>query len=308
MARRRYLPPDVDLVHVSFKCVGDAFLMRPDARSVYLVAIALAEALEKYGVRLHAVVILSNHGHLLLGVARCRLDSFMQYLKSRVALHLNVERVRDGAFFKRRYRAEPILSDDAAIAIMQYVHQQPVKHELTERATEWPGLSSFASVIDGKPTLDVAWLDEIAWREAGARRREIAHFTHSVSIPLTPLPCLQGLSELKAVATRRALAANMRDFESETAAKRRGDGSRRLPKPSSYTTQDPNGVPAGKRRKAKTPQPWAHGSEEQVREYRHAYSVVMGAYELASARYRETGILGPFPEGTFRHASRSRWR
>ncbi len=101
------------------------------------------------------------------------------------------------------------------------------------------------------------------------------------------------------MATRRALAANMRDFEAEIAAKRKADGSRRLPKPSSYTTQDPNGVPPGKKRKAKTPQPWAHGSDEQVREFRDAYSLVMEAYELASARYRETGILGPFPEGTF---------
>ncbi len=65
-ARRRHLDPDQDLVHVSTKCVGDMFLMRPDARTVYVIAVALAKASELYGVRLHAFCFLSNHPHLLL--------------------------------------------------------------------------------------------------------------------------------------------------------------------------------------------------------------------------------------------------
>jgi REP element-mobilizing transposase RayT len=132
MARRRHFAPNQDLVHVSFKCVGDAFLMRPDAYASFVVASALEQAAEKYGVRIHALCFLSNHAHLLLGIQGCRLDSFMQYLKSVIALALNVHHERDGAFFKRRYRAEPILSNDAAVGIEQYVHQQAVKHELVE--------------------------------------------------------------------------------------------------------------------------------------------------------------------------------
>lgn len=299
MARRRYLPPDQDLVHVSFKCVGDAFLMRPDAYTNYVIAEALARAAQIYGVRVHAFCFLSTHGHLELGVRGCRLDSFMQHFKSNTALKLNVHRERDGAFFKRRYRCEPILSNDAAAAIEQYVHQQAVKHELVERAIEWPGLCSYAAVIAGRGSVEASWFDEESWREAGAVRGDRELFVHTASVPLTPLPHRVGLSELELGVQRRALALTMQNVEATIARKRRDDGSGRLPKPSKYTTQDPNDVSPGRRKKLPTPQPYAHGTKAQVDAYEEAYSLVMEAYDIASARYRETGVLCPFPAGTF---------
>ncbi|MBX7192444.1 MAG: hypothetical protein K1X94_10310 [Sandaracinaceae bacterium] len=194
---------------------------------------------------------------------------------------------------------EPILSNDAAVGIEQYVHQQAVEHELVERAVEWPGPCSYEAVIEGRSSVEVSLFDDEGWREAGARRDERSQFVRTASVPLTPLPHRVGLSELELRAQRRALMLNMQDVEAQVARKRREDGSRRLPKPERYTTQDPNGVPPGRRKKSKKPQPWAHGSDEQVRAYEEAYAEVMVAYELASTRYRETGVLCPFPAGTF---------
>ncbi|MBX7195847.1 MAG: transposase [Sandaracinaceae bacterium] len=298
MARRRHFAPDQDLVHVSFKCVGDAFLMRPDAYTSFVIASALEQAAEKYGVRIHAFCFVSNHAHLLVGIQGCRLDSFMQYLKSLIALALNLHRERDGAFFKRRYRAEPILSVEAAVGIEQYVHQQAVKHELVERAVEWPGLCSYRAVIEGRASVEASWFDDERWREAGASRRDRARFVRMASVPLTPLPHRVGLTDRELRAQRRALEENMKDVEAAVARERRDEGARRLPKPSSYTTQDPNGLPA-RRREQKTPQPYAHGSDAQVQAYEQAYAEVMAAYDIASERYRETGVLCPFPAGTF---------
>jgi REP element-mobilizing transposase RayT len=299
MARRRHFAPDHDLVHVSFKCVGDAFPMRPDAYTSFVIASALEQAAEKYGVRIHAFCFLSNHAHLLLGIQGCRLDSFMQYLKSLITLALNLHHERDGAFFKRRYRVEPILSNAAAVAIEQYVHQQAVKHELVERAVEWPGLCSYAAVIEGRATVDASWFDEESWRELSGRRDERANYVRTASVPLTPLPHRVGLTDLELRAQRRALVLNMQDVEAQVARKRRDDGSRRLPKPDKYTTQDPNGFPPGRRKKPFVPQPFAHGTDEQVKAYEEAYAEVMAAYDIASKRYRETGKLCPFPAGTF---------
>ncbi len=299
MARRRYLHPDQDLVHVSFKCVGDAFLMRPDAYTNYVIAHELALAAKTYGVRIHAFCFLSNHGHLELGVRGCRLDSFMQLFKSRTALTLNVHRDRDGAYYKRRYRFEPILSNDAAVGVEQYVHQQAVKHELVERVTEWPGLCSYAAVIEGRSSVEASWFDEARWREDGAVRKDRDLYVHTASVPLTPLPHRVGLSERELTAQRRALARTMQEVEGTVARKRRDDGSRRLPKPSKYTTQDPEGVPPGRREKSGSSQPYAHGTTAQVDAYEEAYGLVMEAYDVASARYRETGVLCPFPAGTF---------
>lgn len=52
MARRRHLAPDQDLVQVSTKCV--AFLLRPEARTVYVIVIAIATDGELCSARVHA--------------------------------------------------------------------------------------------------------------------------------------------------------------------------------------------------------------------------------------------------------------
>lgn len=299
MARRRYLPPDQDLVHVSFKCVGDAFLMRPDSYASFVIATALGAAAAKYGVRVHAFAFLSNHGHLLLGVRGCRLDAFMQLMKARIARALNAARGRDGAFFKQRYRCEPVLSDEAALGIEQYVHQQAVAHDLVERAVEWPGLCSYAAVIAGRDRVEARWFDDDAWRRAGARQRDRAAFVRTASVPLSPLPQRVGLCEREIGTAREALARSMRNAEAAAARRRKEAGARRLPAPSRYTRQDPGTVPERRGQKRKGPQPMAHGSTEQVRAFVEAYGRVMEAYDCASARYRATGVLCAFPAGTF---------
>lgn len=273
--------------------------MRPDAYTTYVIASALREAVEKYGVRVHAFCFLSTHAHLLLGVAGCRLDLFMQLLKSRIGRRLNEHRERDGAFFKGRYRDEPILSDEAAVGIEQYVHQQAVHHGLVERATEWPGLCSYAAVVEGRGEVEASWFDEASWREAGARRDERATFTHATSVPLSALPHRVGSSARALRAQREALALRMKDVERGFALERRASGARRLPEPTKYTTENPNRIARSKRDEPKKPQPWAHGSDELVQAYRDGYDRAMIAYEAASARYRAEGALCPFPAGTF---------
>jgi hypothetical protein len=154
-------------------------------------------------------------------------------------------------------------------------------------------------VIESGSAVEASWFDEESWRELSGRRDERGNFVRTASVPLSPLPHRVGLSDLELGAHRRALVLNMQDLEAQVARKRRDDGSRRLPKPDRYTTQDPNGVPPGRRRKNKTPQPLAHGTDEQVKAYEESYAEVMAAYDLASRRYRETGKLCPFPAGTF---------
>ncbi len=297
MARRlRHLHPDLRLVHVTFKCVDDAFLLFPDPRTVALLAVILSEALERYGVNLHAICVVSNHAHLVLGIEGARLDLFMQFLLSQVARQMNERLGRSGAFFKGRYRHEPILSDGAFFAKLQYVHAQPVRHDLTARADQWPGLSSYTAMVSGAAAIEVRHFDDNAWRAAGAKPAERGAFTTEVSVPTTKPPQWTGLSAREEEAARRALRANMSDYEAEMAADRRARGHH-LPAPSSYTKQDPRKRPKG--RAPFKPQPWAHGTAEQVDAYRAAYSETLAAYKVASAQYRSTGHMCPFPRGTY---------
>ena len=274
-------------------------LMRPDPYTTFVIAAALSEAARKYGVRVHALCFLSTHGHLLLGVRGCRLDLFMQFVKGRIGRELNIHRGRDGAFFKGRYRHEPILSVEAARGLEQYVHQQAVHHGLVERALEWPGLCSYAAVSEGRSSLEASWFDEVSWREAGARREARSDFMLTVSVPLSPLPHRVGMSVSALRGEREALARTMREREREHALARKSAGARRLPDPSRYTRMDPERTPAREQDEVQKRQPWAHGSEAEVQAFRDGYERVLVAYEAASARYRKDGRMCPFPAGTF---------
>ena len=154
-------------------------------------------------------------------------------------------------------------------------------------------------MIEGRSSVEGAWFDDARWRESGEIREDRDLYLHEASVPLTPLPHRVGLSERELTAQRSALAKTMQDVEATVARKRRDAGSRRLPKPSRYTTQDPEGVPPDRRKKSESSQPYAHGTSAQVEAYEEAYGLVMEAYDVASARYRETGALCAFPAGTF---------
>lgn len=297
----RWFPPGVRFYSVVIKCCGDAMLMRPDPRAVFLIAQALRGAcLKNPTVRLLAFCFVSNHAHLVLSVdgdGRA-VSAFMKALDEKIAMDLNRHRGgRRGHFFAGKPKIAAILDDAHLMDRLTYTHAQPVHHDLVERAEDWPGLSSFRAVCEGSSGVATAWLDEDAWRAAGARPDQIRKHTHTVEVPLTPVPPWEELSELERRAARRAHEQSVRDRERERAAERRAAGLHRgLGKPSRLTKVDPFSRPDG-------PPPrrsriWAHGAREIVGAFRTAYALVLASYRTASARFRQTGERC-FPEGTF---------
>lgn len=289
--------PDFRYFDVIIKCAGDEMLMRPDPKTVFLIAKAIEDAAKKYGVEVFCVCVVSNHGHLVIGVPPgVRLDRFLQKFKSDIALALNDERDRTGVFFKRK-KPTPILSNEAFFDRMTYTHSQAVHHDLVARAEDWPGLSSFRAVCDGKPTLEVTYLDEEAWREAGARPDRVRDFSRVASIPITPPPQWAGLSDDELRAVRRAHEQSVRAIERDKAEERRANKMLRLPEPASYQKTDPFSRSAGPPKRGRAPR--AFGTKEEIAAYLERYARMLEVYTVASEQYRATGVLCPFPLGTF---------
>ncbi|MBX7192107.1 MAG: hypothetical protein K1X94_08625 [Sandaracinaceae bacterium] len=302
MAKVRWWAPGIRAYEVVQKCVGDEMLLRPDADCVIRVALALAAASRKFSrIRILAFCFVSNHFHLVLGVDTDEdaldISDFMKELDQDLAVRVNELRGRDGHFVKGRPKITPILDEAHLAERMTYTHTQAVHHGLVERAEEWPGLSSFRAVCEGKTTVEVAHLDEAGWREGGGGKTTIRDHTMRVSIPVAMPASWERLSEREAGEARRAHERSVRDCEAAMAAERRASGQwRRLPKPSGYARIDPFSRPPD--RSARSPKPWAHGDGSAVKAYREAYTVMLAAYRVASARFRATGVLCAFPAGT----------
>ena len=269
-------------------------LLRPDEKTNWVLADVLGGVARKYEVALYAASFVSTHGHVIVG-AHERLDKVQQDLKSQIAKRLNIDRDRVGVFFQRK-KPTPILSDAAFLDRLRYTHSQPVHHGLVECVEDWPGLSSYRAFVEGRDSFGASWFDEPAWREAGGDPEARGGFVHVANVPLSLPPQWQGVDPSELERQRAGHEASVRDREREQTAARRTEGAPALPDPSHYQSISPFSRPRGPVQRR--PAPLAHGSREEVEDYRRRYRIVVALYRVCSAYYRTTGRLCPFPRGT----------
>jgi REP element-mobilizing transposase RayT len=109
------------------------------------------EAVERFGWRLHAYVIMRNHYHLAIETPRANLTAGMQWLQTTAATRFNRFRKENGHVFQGRYKAL-VLEDTAALCnVVDYIHLNPVRAGAVtaERVGEYRW-SSLRSLIENK--------------------------------------------------------------------------------------------------------------------------------------------------------------
>jgi putative transposase len=122
---------------------------------------ALAEMVDRFGVRLHAYCLMPNHYHLLLDTPRANLSQAVGWLQVTYTVRFNRRHRRSGHLFQGRFKAQLIEADAYAQGLVEYVHLNPVrprrKHERLagERAAEldayrWSSHRAYAG-LERKP-------------------------------------------------------------------------------------------------------------------------------------------------------------
>lgn len=110
--------------------------------------LGLLEAMvERYGVRLHAYVLMRNHYHLLVQTPGANLSRAMQWLNVSYGVWYNRRRQRVGPLFQGRFKSVPIDGEGAwALRASVYLHLNPVRVKglglaKRERKTEGLGIT-----------------------------------------------------------------------------------------------------------------------------------------------------------------------
>ena len=75
----------------------------------------------------------------------------MQHLLTNVSKKVGALIGWRGAFWERRYSAEPVLDEDALLGRIRYILSHGVKEGFVASCQEWPGLSSLSMMLDGEP-------------------------------------------------------------------------------------------------------------------------------------------------------------
>ena len=86
----------------------------------------LEEWVDRFGVRLHAYVLMDNHYHLLLQAPLANLSPAMQWLQVSYTVGFNRRHGRVGHLFQGRFQAV-VLEPEAAVEVSRYVHLNPVR-------------------------------------------------------------------------------------------------------------------------------------------------------------------------------------
>ena len=110
--------------------------------------------LNRYEARLHAYCWMPNHVHLAVQVGRMPLGRLMQVVASVYARRKQRSVPTTGHLFERRYRATLVETDAYLLALVRYIHRNPVRAGLAADPTEYVW-SSYCAYLEPAPP---AWL------------------------------------------------------------------------------------------------------------------------------------------------------
>jgi putative transposase len=131
MARkpRLHVPGGVYHVILRGNARQDIFFSEADRRAFYGL---LEEGTTRFGYRVHAFCLMTNHVHLALQVGDAPLAPALQNLSFRYARHVNWRRDRVGHLFQGRYRALLVDADAYLLELVRYIHLNPVRAHMLD--------------------------------------------------------------------------------------------------------------------------------------------------------------------------------
>ena len=109
---------------------------------------SLREAADRYGCRIHAYVLMTNHVHLL--VTPCfegAVSSMMQSAGVRYVKYINRVHRRTGGLWEGRYKASLIESVDYLLVCYRYIELNPVRAKMVMHPGEYPWSSYHVNAL-----------------------------------------------------------------------------------------------------------------------------------------------------------------
>ena len=172
MARQARIEYPGALYHVISRGIERRDLFRDDEDRRQYLSI-LERAIARFGCLLYAYCLMSNHVHLALETGDVPLSRIMRSVNSSFSGYFNRRHKRSGYLFQGRYKAFLVDEENYLLALVRYVHLNPVKAGAVRQPSDYVW-SSHRSYL-GKPP---KWLaaDEVLRRFGRTPRIAKVHF------------------------------------------------------------------------------------------------------------------------------------
>ena len=85
-----------------------------------------------------AYCLMGNHFHFAIKVGAVPLSQIMQRLLTTYVIGFNARHAREGHLFQARYKSRLCLDDAYLVALIRYIHRNPVRAGLVVNPRDWP--------------------------------------------------------------------------------------------------------------------------------------------------------------------------
>jgi REP element-mobilizing transposase RayT len=137
MARKPRIHYPGALYHVILRgnARQDIFFDDEDRYRFYLL---IQQGVERFGHRVHAFCLMTNHIHLAIQVADVPLSRIMQNLSFRYTHWINWRQNRNGHLFQGRYKAILVDHDAYLVQLAGYLHLNPLRVGMIKGPEDYP--------------------------------------------------------------------------------------------------------------------------------------------------------------------------
>ena len=112
------------------------------------------------GYKVFAYCLMGNHLHLLMKVEKENLGQIFKRIGARYVYWYNWKYHRKGHLFQDRFKSEPVDDDSYFLAVLRYIHQNPVKAGIDGLNYKFSSYNEYLNEKDGQLT-DVDFVYEM---------------------------------------------------------------------------------------------------------------------------------------------------
>jgi putative transposase len=152
------------IYHIMIRGINKQLILEDDEdNQKFLEVLKECKTLSEY--KIYGYCLMGNHIHLLLKEEKEGLEQIFKRIGARYVYYYNWKYKRSGHLFQDRFRSEPIEDDGYLLAVLRYIHNNPVKAGMSKWVDkyQWSSYKEYVKsnyLVDAEFVLGIMSRDE----------------------------------------------------------------------------------------------------------------------------------------------------